>query len=89
MANMIGLIPRPCEEKRAYSALAGALVGKMGGLPYVNRWINAPGIVHYAVAGAALDLVCRGFDVKPTDNELLWSEGLGVLGELLVSVVNS
>lgn len=91
--NFIGMIPTPCGQKHVYSALAGAVVAYnpgpvkpatlLSGLPYVGSYLTP--MVHYVVAGIAIDMLCRGPDVYSGSKELLMSGGLGLAGALAVS----
>lgn len=74
----------PCRQKQTASAVAGALVAYTG----VDRTFASYGLgpaVHHALAGVAVDVMCRGQDVIDGAAEMLMSAGLGYAGAMVAA----
>jgi len=81
----VGMITQlPCRQKRLTSAAGGALVlytGMQRAVPFL------PPVVHYALAGVAVDSACRGLDVMNPSMETAISAAAGVAGAVVLGYV--
>lgn len=73
----------PCGQKWIASGVAGAAVARFD--LYLAKQSGVPKEVHWALAGMAVDGLCRGPDVANNKFETLRSASLGVLGALVVT----
>ena len=69
----------PCQQKRISSAAAGAIVAYTG----LDRMIpQLPPAAHHALAGVAIDVMCRSRDVLNPDMEYVYSAAFGYAGAI-------
>ena len=68
----------PCQQKRIVSAMAGAVISMYG----YDTLLPLPKLVHYGLAGAAVDLTCRGPDAARGGQEMMYSAGYGIAGAM-------
>ena len=73
----LGMITQmPCSQKRMTSGLAGAAVAYFA----LDTMFPAPKWAHYALAGLAIDMTCRGADITKGGEEAVQSAAYGVAG---------
>ena len=65
-----------CDNRRAYSALFGAVSAVTG----LDRMFPAPPMVHWAIAGGLADASCSGFTMPEIDEKLFECSIFGMLG---------
>ena len=81
---MIGVITQlPCQQKAAFSALAGGVVAAYG----YDTLLPLPRIVHWSAAGILVDYACRAPDYWSNLEHLSYSAAAGVGGASLAGLV--
>ena len=74
----------PCTQAHIAQALAGGVVAMYN----LDTLLPAPKIVHYALAGKAVDVFCRGqVDAMKPDEATLMSMAYGTLGAVVLGCI--